>query len=50
MEMRSCGEAGARWTVAARNLHICYEMAQEFAELYRDYGQEQKTPSEKLKC
>ena len=38
IEMRSCGEVGARWTIGERRLHICYEMAQEFAELYRDYG------------
>ena len=38
MEMRSCGEVGARWTIPTRTLHICYEMAKDFAELYRDYG------------
>ena len=41
LEMRSCGEPGARWTTPRRKVHICYEMAQEFAELYRDYGREQ---------
>lgn len=56
MEMRSCGEVGARWTIPRRTLHICYEMAQDFAELYRDYRQgpdasKQKQPrsSQKLK-
>jgi hypothetical protein len=43
LEMRSCGEPGARWTVPRRKVHICYELAQEFAELYREYGREQKT-------
>ena len=38
MEMRSCGSAGAGWTISTRRLHICYEMAQDFAELYRDFG------------
>jgi hypothetical protein len=38
MEMRSCGEVGARWTIPTRTLHICYEMAKDFAELFRDYG------------
>jgi hypothetical protein len=38
VEMRTCGEANARWTVPTRRLHICYELAQEFAELYRDFG------------
>ena len=41
LEMRSCGEPGARWTVPRRQVHICYEMAQEFAELFREYGREQ---------
>jgi hypothetical protein len=45
MEMRSCGESRARWTVPLRKLHICYEMAQEFAELYRDFGRQRKTAS-----
>jgi putative metallopeptidase DUF4344 len=40
MEMLSCGEVGASWH--ARKLKICYEMAQEFAELYRDYGDKLK--------
>jgi len=38
MEMRSCGEAGAAWTIPTRTLHVCYEMARGFAELYRDSG------------
>jgi Putative metallopeptidase len=33
MEMRSCGGADAAWTGATRTLHVCYEMAQDFAEL-----------------
>ena len=40
IEMRSCGTADARWTPATRRLHICYELAREFAELYRDYGRD----------
>jgi hypothetical protein len=36
MEMVECGEVGAHWH--SRKLTICYEMAQEFADLYRDYG------------
>jgi Putative metallopeptidase len=38
MEMRSCGAVGARWTIPTRRLHICYEMAKDFAELFRDFG------------
>ena len=44
MEMRTCGEAGARWTIPSRTLHICYEMAQEFAELYHAYGRDLRVP------
>jgi hypothetical protein len=40
MEMVECGEVGANWH--SRKLKICYEMAQEFAELYRDYGDKLK--------
>jgi Putative metallopeptidase len=40
MEMVECGEVGANWS--SRKLKICYEMAQEFAELYRDYGDKLK--------
>jgi hypothetical protein len=36
MEMRSCGDVGASWTISTRRLHICYEMVRDFAELYRD--------------
>ena len=40
IELRSCGEANAAWTAPTRTLHLCYEMAQEFAELYRDFGRD----------
>ena len=40
MEMQTCGDVGARWTIPTRRLHICYELAQEFLELFRDYGAE----------
>ena len=36
MEMQSCGDAGATWTIATRTLQVCYEMAQDLAELYQD--------------
>jgi Putative metallopeptidase len=45
MEMRTCGEVNARWTIPIRTLHICYEMARDFAELFRDYRQGQKPSS-----
>src|SRR5262245_54541857 len=36
--MRSCDEANARWTIPTRRLHVCYELAEEFVEIDRDYG------------
>ena len=42
LEMRSCGEVNAYWYKKDRKVHICYEMAQEFAELYRDFGPDRK--------
>ena len=43
MEMRSCGEAGARWTIPTRTLHICYEMVDEFVELFNERERSLKT-------
>ncbi|MGE0749411.1 MAG: DUF4344 domain-containing metallopeptidase [Variibacter sp.] len=36
MEMRTCGESGAVWK--AGKLTLCYELAQEFSQLCREYG------------
>jgi Putative metallopeptidase len=38
LEMRTCGHANARWTIAERKLHICYELVREFVELSLAYG------------
>ncbi len=43
MEMRSCGDAGARWTIPTRTLHICYEMVDEFVELFNEQERSLKT-------
>jgi hypothetical protein len=40
MEMQTCSEVGANWR--SRKLKLCYEMAHDFAELYRDYGDKLK--------
>jgi hypothetical protein len=45
MEMQSCGEVGANWRL--RRLKLCYEMAQDFAQLYRDYGDKLKSSKKK---
>jgi hypothetical protein len=39
VEMRTCGDPNARWTIPTRRLHICYELVQEFVDLYRGYGE-----------
>src|SRR5207237_8783909 len=44
LEMQSCGTPGAHWDVAARTLTLCYEMADDFAQLYRDYAENQTPP------
>jgi hypothetical protein len=38
VEMQSCGAPNARWDLPTRKLTLCYELAAEFADLYRDYG------------
>jgi hypothetical protein len=38
IEWQTCGEAGARWQSQSRKLLVCYELADDFARLYRDYG------------
>jgi hypothetical protein len=34
IDMRSCGEASARWIVPERKLVLCYEQARDLAEVY----------------
>ena len=37
LQMETCGNAGAYWKVPIAKVTLCYEMADDFAELYRDY-------------
>jgi Putative metallopeptidase len=37
-EMRTCGTPNADWDLANQKIFLCYEMAQDFADLYRGYG------------
>ena len=39
LEMQSCDGPNARWDLATHKLTLCYELAAEFADLYRDYGE-----------
>jgi hypothetical protein len=38
LEMRSCGVPNAQWVEEERKLLLCYELAADFADLYREYG------------
>jgi hypothetical protein len=44
LEMATCGESNAQWRWTDRKVFLCYELAQEFAQLFRDYGQDWETP------
>lgn len=45
LQMQSCGFINARWIVTNRTLQLCYELAADFAELYRDFGDFGKAPA-----
>jgi hypothetical protein len=38
LEMQSCGFPNAIWDFRMRTVTLCYELAAEFADLYRDFG------------
>jgi Putative metallopeptidase len=38
LEMQSCGYPNARWDLPTHKLTLCYELAAEFADLYRAYA------------
>ncbi len=38
LEMASCGFPNARWDLPTHKLTLCYELATDFADLYRNYG------------
>jgi hypothetical protein len=38
LEMQTCGYPNARWDLQSHKLIMCYELAADFADLYRDYG------------
>jgi hypothetical protein len=55
LEMQSCGYINARWNDETRKLTLCYELAEDFAELGRDFSkifvakQESKGSAKSLK-
>jgi hypothetical protein len=38
LEMAACGEPAARWDLSLQKITVCYELAADFAQLYRDYA------------
>jgi hypothetical protein len=38
IEMQSCGYPNAQWLPRTRKISLCYELAADFADLYRGYG------------
>lgn len=38
LETQACGFINARWVQSTRKLTLCYELAADFSELYRDFG------------
>jgi hypothetical protein len=38
LELASCGFPNARWDLQTHKLSLCYELATDFADLYRGYG------------
>jgi hypothetical protein len=43
IEMKPCGFINAVWTGNTHTLTVCYELAADFAELYRDFNEPQST-------
>lgn len=44
-DVQACGEPGAHWDLQLRKIIVCYELAVDFADLYRGYGLQQQKPS-----
>ena len=49
LEMQSCGSPNAGWDSSTHKLTLCYELAGDFAELYRGYGDMRAADSSKRK-
>jgi hypothetical protein len=47
LEMQSCGVVNAHWVESTHVLTLCYELAQDFAQLYRDYNLEEPKPAKR---
>ena len=40
IEARSCGAPGASWSLEERKVILCYEIAEEFVQLYKLHGED----------
>jgi hypothetical protein len=49
LETQACGFINARWVQSTRKLTLCYELAADFAELYRDFGRVMTAANHKKK-
>ena len=38
IEMMTCGRSDAYWRGPTKTIRLCYELAQDYADLYRDFG------------
>src|SRR5258705_6383275 len=45
LEMKSCGRPEGAWDDKSRTLRICYDLAFDFAELYRAYVYDAPPPA-----
>jgi len=41
LEMKTCGSSGAQFEFGPKKIVVCYEILDEFSELYRTYGHEE---------
>ena len=48
LEWQSCGFINAQWVETTQKLTLCYELAQDFAQLYRDYNVEPEATKQKF--
>jgi DNA-binding Xre family transcriptional regulator len=44
IETQSCGQPDAHWDLQSHKLYLCYEMADEFLDLYQDVSSERMSP------
>jgi hypothetical protein len=47
LELRTCGDVGASYNAAERKVHLCYELAEDLAQVYRKFGKSMKVAGKK---